>query len=593
MDHQVSPLHGEFASGGNETDATGPTKAFFPNAQHFVVSGGQFTNVTNYLTNSDPADSDLRTIPLGDLDLRHEICLGAASGIVSRRTASSCVRRVYSARVEGRAANMTVAVYAGSTAEAEWQMDLAKYCGLHHPSIVQVYAAARSYGLNATIFHGDLIPIQHFFWLYRHSPISTVYLHGYFGIAFNDVSIYIKSVSTARLRSASYTPWIRRTTGGLCIDLTPSTAEQTLYPYSLSENLSGTPITLLGPDQDSAIISALTLHHYHEICYWSLSRTQDYALRPDMPVHVGGIIVGQDDLDSEIAYLPKCDIMDYGWSQKHSELINEPVIMENGWTRFTCSGDLQIFRTVSVCDAVRCLPCSWLVQANYILSRLRNPSSYNNIVLASSIHYALDIFGDVFSEGYIFMCPLNHLRTGDSSQFRRPECPAYWSLDASGREGVALDGVRVPGAAFKAEIWGWSWDSTVYAGLRKFHHGKGFNPDGPDVALHLGSPLYRFSSPFTDEEPDNRGTVRVDDSKSNDEISDGASLRDGPHRPAVEEFPPTYIAGVEVSHHMATRAPGFLLLMMIVLLAFLLLVVYPNPTHILLVVVPVIFAVRQ
>ncbi|KAJ7501856.1 hypothetical protein B0H11DRAFT_2275054 [Mycena galericulata] len=36
------------------------------------------------------------------------------------------------------------------------------------------------------------------------------------------------------------------------------------------------------------------------------------------------------------------------------------------------------------------------------------------------------------------------------------------------------------------------WNATVYAGLRKFHEGKGFDPDSQDIALHLGHPLYQL-----------------------------------------------------------------------------------------------------
>jgi hypothetical protein len=47
-------------------------------------------------------------IPLGDIDLQHEIRLNNRTG---------CVRRVYAARVKGRQSNMTVAMYQGHRAE--------------------------------------------------------------------------------------------------------------------------------------------------------------------------------------------------------------------------------------------------------------------------------------------------------------------------------------------------------------------------------------------------------------------------------------------------------------------------------------------
>jgi hypothetical protein len=47
-----------------------------------------------------------------------------------------------------------------------------------------------------------------------------------------------------------------------------------------------------------------------------------------------------------------------------------------------------------------------------------------------------------------------------------------------------------PALAFKMKIWTRSWDESVYAGLRQFHRGKGFDPDTQDVARHMGVPLY-------------------------------------------------------------------------------------------------------
>lgn len=58
---------------------------------------------------------DLRLIPLGDIDLQHEIRMDAA--IVERRQERRCVRRVYSAKLEGRSSGMTVALYQGNNAE--------------------------------------------------------------------------------------------------------------------------------------------------------------------------------------------------------------------------------------------------------------------------------------------------------------------------------------------------------------------------------------------------------------------------------------------------------------------------------------------
>ncbi|KAJ7448414.1 hypothetical protein FB451DRAFT_1289209 [Mycena latifolia] len=42
-------------------------------------------------------------------------------------------------------------------------------------------------------------------------------------------------------------------------------------------------------------------------------------------------------------------------------------------------------------------------------------------------------------------------------------------------------------------VEGYSWDGSVYTGLRQFHQGKGFDADSQDVARQLGYPLYQLS----------------------------------------------------------------------------------------------------
>ncbi|KAJ7211859.1 hypothetical protein C8J57DRAFT_1483764 [Mycena rebaudengoi] len=78
--------------------------AIFSGSQHFTVGGGTFSSVTNNYTSPRVVPSDFRMIPLGDIDLQHEIRLNNRTGRV---------RRVYAARVKGRQSNMTVAMYQG------------------------------------------------------------------------------------------------------------------------------------------------------------------------------------------------------------------------------------------------------------------------------------------------------------------------------------------------------------------------------------------------------------------------------------------------------------------------------------------------
>ncbi|KAJ6574448.1 hypothetical protein B0H19DRAFT_1063402 [Mycena capillaripes] len=90
----------------------------FSGSHNLIVNGKNLTNITNYYTNTVPPPTPraFRKIQLGDIYLKQE--MGAPT--VSRRRGQRFIRRVYSAEIEGRKSNMTVAVYEGDAAEEEW-----------------------------------------------------------------------------------------------------------------------------------------------------------------------------------------------------------------------------------------------------------------------------------------------------------------------------------------------------------------------------------------------------------------------------------------------------------------------------------------
>ncbi|KAJ7927929.1 hypothetical protein B0H13DRAFT_2312105 [Mycena leptocephala] len=115
----------------------------FVGSHHFTVNGQNVTHITHHYPRSPPVPSDFRMIPLGDIDLRKEICLNYDTGDADQRPR---VRRVYSARVHGRKSNVTVAMYQGSGAEEEWWQDIAKYMmmdnGAPGPPAANVFSSA-------------------------------------------------------------------------------------------------------------------------------------------------------------------------------------------------------------------------------------------------------------------------------------------------------------------------------------------------------------------------------------------------------------------------------------------------------------------
>ncbi|KAJ7455197.1 hypothetical protein FB451DRAFT_647547 [Mycena latifolia] len=174
----------ELTVDGHDTSHDQSTGAFFPQAQHFVVAGGQFKNITNITHAASTLPSDFRRIPLGDLDLRSEIRLNCESSEAYRSYGRRSVRRIYSARVHGSKSPMTVALYQGENAEEEWRRDLSQYSWLRHPNLVQLFGAASSSGIHATIFYDELILAKQVMEKYRGSHLAQVYLWAHFEMEF-------------------------------------------------------------------------------------------------------------------------------------------------------------------------------------------------------------------------------------------------------------------------------------------------------------------------------------------------------------------------------------------------------------------------
>ncbi|KAJ6555906.1 hypothetical protein B0H19DRAFT_1376880 [Mycena capillaripes] len=108
-----SPVADEFTSHSTfrQPESASHSSGMFSGAQNFTVTG---QTLTNNITLA-PVPSDLRMVPLGDIDLQHEICFNNGTGIVDRRRAHSGVRRVYSAKLGGQ--NTTVVIYQGPGAK--------------------------------------------------------------------------------------------------------------------------------------------------------------------------------------------------------------------------------------------------------------------------------------------------------------------------------------------------------------------------------------------------------------------------------------------------------------------------------------------
>ncbi|KAJ6478907.1 hypothetical protein C8R45DRAFT_1006215 [Mycena sanguinolenta] len=514
MDNE-SPSDEEFTSQSTIGEAGSPyTGAFFPSSQNFVVTGGVFTSNNTHIYQGAPnLPSDFRMVPLGDIDLQHEICLDQESAIVSRRSRRGSVRRMYSARIEGRKSRMTVAVYLGNSAEHDWRQDISIYTSLRHPNLFQIYGAASSCGTYATIIHDDLIPIQHFVELYRDSLILTLYIREDCNVEWTEAWDSLHSICQQWPDPRDCTFWIRRSSGRLCIDHTHGGTDSTpmgpppLYIFLPSFNpisldfedisLSSKRLISLNRSIDEAtVISAISIDQYNKMCYWHRSRFLRLSIPSQEPVRMGTVISWSTSSRLErpvaIAFSPEVDVEIFPRCIKSGEEVAGR-IMGNGWTRYNSCDVLNQVFIQTICLSAE---YAWLSQANHVFSRLQITSDYEDYALVRRIDFEMKISDTPQTppEGYLFLSPEKDVQIGLKS-FCWPECPAHWSLDPSGDVQLTseeADSLRFPSITLATTIPGYFYDASVYTGLRRFHEGKGFDPDSQDVARHLGLPLFEL-----------------------------------------------------------------------------------------------------
>lgn len=124
------------------------------------------------------------------------------------------------------------------------------------------------------------------------------------------------------------------------------------------------------------------------------------------------------------------------------------------------------------------------------------------MIICTVLVYAVDCYLQLLGPienlpiGYLFLGPLTEFETDVPGCFNIPHCPAYWSQDPSGWERFTAEEGRnhgFPDIKVTVKVLGSCWSSSVYAGIHQFHKAKGFDPDGQDVAIEFGYPLFRGS----------------------------------------------------------------------------------------------------
>ncbi|KAF7334323.1 hypothetical protein MSAN_02377000 [Mycena sanguinolenta] len=486
----IISMEGEEAMGGEGGDKGG--------------DGGTGQGPTIYLGQSQAQEpSEFRTIRLGDIKLIKEFKEMRSNprwSVSGRQTPRATVRRVYKAKLEGReSGHMTVAMYEGDGAEEAWKQHLEKYEALRHPNIMQIYGLVSTKNLYAMVFHDELIPYAQFRRRFEHSPILTTYIIGYCSTEFKEATSYIRDVIEYSMETSV---WIQSSTGQLSLDLAqggPETGPE-LFLWN-NDVLRLENVSLETPDSEDTIISSLSKDQFHKICCESpIAQINYFQVSTGHPVGPG--IFRTDSqygacvrITEPLQILPDKEL---NWDN-HGNAPDE--LLPNSWIRYNFPRMFALQLELNLSFPLYEIRKAWLAQANHIFGKLQEPEHVEDYICVNDVRFILQIADKRhIPEGHLFVCPPQDFHTNTephANLYQWLACPAYWSLDPSGAAHLSMEDTRIlgfPAIHIETGMSGYSWDHSIYQGLRRFHEGKGFDPDSREVARELGYPLYEVLS---------------------------------------------------------------------------------------------------
>ncbi|KAF7353330.1 hypothetical protein MSAN_01521200 [Mycena sanguinolenta] len=465
----------------------------------------------NFYSSSQEEQSEFRTIRLGDIKLRKQFrpesyyIVDFKSGLCRE----TIVRRVYSGEIRGDPGPVTVTMYEGDWAEERWRQDVAKYAAIRHPYIMQLYGLVNTRTLRAMVFHDELIPFRPF--RRQYSPVLNTYILGYCTTEFDEAIEYLfcQGVLPERPRNRrpleynSLSLWIRPTTGDLCLDLTRTFSVQELLDGDSVHVPHLENVSLDDPNAETMIVSHFDEDEYHELCsVYPNAKSKGFAVSTELSIQPVPVIFRSIQLEpfhsdsfNKGTLFKMAEAPDVGYEQDLRWDCGgvQGNVLPNSWTRYDfCQGDDLLSRmrmTLSSCPPGTLK--SWVAQANHIFAQIQAMSHLEDYVCPDRVVFHLELDDSCRNppQAYLFVCPPEDFRAGG--------CPAYWSLDPSGVDRLSPAAAKTlgfPTIHIQTVIYGRFWDVDVYEGLRRFHQGKGFDPDSQDLARHLGYPLFELSS---------------------------------------------------------------------------------------------------
>ncbi|KAJ6464533.1 hypothetical protein C8R45DRAFT_1174745 [Mycena sanguinolenta] len=438
------------------------------------------SNVTHNVYNLPPEQpSEFRTIRLGDVKLVKEVRLSPQSGIVGHQSRGVGVRRIYHAAIRRDPGIVTVAMYQGNGAEDEWRQHVAKYESIRHPYIMQPYGLVSTKEIYAIVFHDELIPYARFLRRFQYSTILCAYIIGYCTTEHEEAVDYIYDVLHS-IDLANSPVWIRPSTGELCLDLIHGgveTSSELLWWDAHILRLEN--VSLEAPDSEDIAIG----------------RFQRFHVSTELPVGPGIF-----RLDSQRGTCMR---------------ITEPLILsedELHWDHYEGAPGEQL---PNLYDSRRIhtlgleLPLllssyeikkGWVAQANRIFTELQEEAHIEDSDYGASLTGPVLNLTSAISPKVIYSFVLFRISALASNRkciYINAACPAYWPLNPSGAARLSTEdagSLGFPAIHIETRLCGWSWDRSVYGGLRRLRESKGLDPNSREVARQLGYPLYEVLS---------------------------------------------------------------------------------------------------
>ncbi|KAJ7649172.1 hypothetical protein B0H17DRAFT_1338774 [Mycena rosella] len=398
------------------------------------------------------------------------------------------MRTIYRARVYGSTQIMTAVVYHGAQS-VQWREALCSVPGIRHPNILQLFGVSSSNdGVDALIYHDDFVPVPEVRKKNREIAFASCYSEYSMQNELADARIYWLRATGQLLVPKQYTVWIRRSTGRLCLDVSPA----------LSNFEDGCEI-------HGKRALSLELEDIH-ILLGHLPRWESSLLMAQGNLSVGGVLgfttekpnEAQPGRVLELACLPGCKTEFYPWDEWPADFNSE--VMCNGWTRFDLPG-----RTLGVhhIESSQITYSPLWIKIRDLFSASPAAMLVKDIEFSLSVWYPEDEYSldDTFLTNkfpgslYLFACPLDVRQVGERGVIQIPASNEafYWSLDPSGVEkltGGQAEGFNLPSVSFAVRFWGYSWNQTKYDVLQRFYLDKGYNPASIDVAQELDYPLF-------------------------------------------------------------------------------------------------------